>query len=272
VNRYTKNYYEQNVIWDKDYLENEDETEKIINVIESFQSDIHKLLDIGCGNGAFINILHGYISELTPVLVGFDISKTALNFVKTDKCNGNISDLPFRHQEFDIVTALEVLEHLPIKEFERAILEIQRVCKNRIIITVPNNDDLQTSLATCPECFCKFSPCFHIRSFNDIKLLNLFTEFRPTKIIEIGPLIKYYNTFFLPMYRFWKKQFPPVPPATAICPQCGYQNIKEMNFNEESHYKNKSLDEIVICCRRIFKSILSSKKQRWIMAVYDRWT
>jgi len=132
---------------------------------------------------------------------------------------------------------------------------------------------LPTSLVKCPKCYCRFSPCFHIRSFNNFKLFNLFADFQPMKIVEIGPLIPYYNNFFLPVYRFWKQQFPPFLPATAICPQCGFKNVKNIDFNIESHHKKIiSLDEIIISCKKLFKSLLSSKKQRWIMAVYDRRT
>lgn len=94
---------------------------------------------------------------------------------------------PFKNESFDLVTSLEVLEHLPQEDFKRGISELQRVSKKYILITVPNEGDLERSLVMCPKCYCWFNPYFHMRSFNKKSLQNLFEKFNPIKIKEIGP-------------------------------------------------------------------------------------
>lgn len=95
------------------------------------------VLDIGCGSGGNIKIL-GEFGEVT----GFDISEEALTFAKTHKAfknlvQGNAEYLPFADASFDLVSALDVLEHMP--DDRRAIQEIFRVLKKGgfALITVP---------------------------------------------------------------------------------------------------------------------------------------
>ncbi len=91
------------------------------------------ILDVGCGTGALmIELSHfGNIS-------GIDIAQTAIDFCKTrgisDVKVGNALDIPYSDNSFDVVLALDVLEH--IKEDELAIKELKRVLKpNGILIT-----------------------------------------------------------------------------------------------------------------------------------------
>lgn len=82
-----------------------------------------KRLNLGCGN----DIKEGYVN---------------LDFVK-QKGVDVVHDLskfpwPFRDNEFDEVYTSHFLEH--VKDFERTLLEIKRICKNnaRVIVRVPH--------------------------------------------------------------------------------------------------------------------------------------
>ena len=50
---------------------------------------------------------------------------------------GNIHDLPFEDDEFDVVTCSETLEH--VTDFRHATEELLRVAKKAVVITVPND-------------------------------------------------------------------------------------------------------------------------------------
>lgn len=102
-------------------------------IIDSLDGD--NILDIGCGEGFVVNYLKN------KNIIGLDISKEALIIAKTQNPDnrffrGDIYNLPFQEDDFDIIMVMEVLEH--INDVERAIDEIKRVSKQYCIFSVPN--------------------------------------------------------------------------------------------------------------------------------------
>lgn len=89
----------------------------------------YKLLDFGCGTG----ILQLEISKKYPNIdcFGIDTSKLAIEFCqqrgleKVQLCSDR--KIPFKNHTFDIVTSLDVLEH--IKDDIASLKEIKRVLK-----------------------------------------------------------------------------------------------------------------------------------------------
>ena len=73
------------------------------------------ILDVGCGNGAFINTIASTFLNKFDRIVGVDSGIAALKYVKVEKYNVSISRLPFKNKSFDLVTFLEVLERLPVR-------------------------------------------------------------------------------------------------------------------------------------------------------------
>jgi SAM-dependent methyltransferase len=95
-----------------------------------------KVADVGCGMGSTF----GMLSEFGWV-VGVDASPTALSFSK-DRGHpllvaGGLPVLPFPDGAFDIVCALDVIEHLD--DDYAAVRELWRICKpgGLLMITVP---------------------------------------------------------------------------------------------------------------------------------------
>lgn len=66
--------------------------------------------------------------------------------VKTLDINGelkpdftaNVLEVPLPDDSFFVVLCAEVLEHLPFSDFEKALLEIKRVSKKFVILTLPH--------------------------------------------------------------------------------------------------------------------------------------
>jgi len=111
--------------------------------IESSQNinEKSKLLDVGCGDGFFLNLVGQTGSFLNSSLWGIDIAKRHLEIVKKrlPNCNAYCSmteNLPFKSSSFDIVVSTECLEHLinPKAGFK----EIIRVANDNIFIIVPS--------------------------------------------------------------------------------------------------------------------------------------
>jgi ubiquinone/menaquinone biosynthesis C-methylase UbiE len=95
-----------------------------------------RILDVGCGGGAGLVTFSRFGQAL-----GLDRSQEALRLSRsrgdfTLIC-GTAERLPLAADSMDLVTALDVLEHVP--EHESAVAEMARVCKpgRLVIVTAP---------------------------------------------------------------------------------------------------------------------------------------
>jgi len=263
MNDFIKNYWERKSLWNYDYLKIPIERKRLEEIIKTIPDDVKTILDVGCGNGSFINFIKN--KKIYNRLVGIDSSKEALKYVKTEKVNRNVATLPFKNNEFDLIICLEVLEHLSQQGFKDTIAEIQRVSKKYILITVPNSENLKNSLIPCPKCYCYFNPRFHLRNFDEKKLNHLFNKFKSIVIKKFGPVMEYkkYNKFMFSLYLTFKNF---IPVKDTICPQCGHQEKIQNN-------KNKTTEKHSLRFNNIFKTMIkifvpTEKKQRWLLALY----
>ncbi|MCB0410763.1 MAG: class I SAM-dependent methyltransferase, partial [Flavobacteriales bacterium] len=96
----------------------------------NLDSSAKNLIDVGCGKGYFLSQLQGKGLELTGCDIVDKGESKNYNYVK-----GNIEKLPFKDNEFDIVTCFHTLEH--IISPEKAISELKRIAKKQLIIAVP---------------------------------------------------------------------------------------------------------------------------------------
>ncbi len=108
----------------------------------SFES----LLDVGSGRGVF---LLPFMEEFPYINVtSIDILDKRIELL-TDLKNGGLDNLsvkkadlcscPFPEKSFDVVTLLEVLEHIP--DVEAAIRSAVSIARDYIIVTVPSKED-----------------------------------------------------------------------------------------------------------------------------------
>lgn len=118
-----------------------------------------KILDLGCGKGY---LLYEFTQLLRHSTVrGIDISQYAVEKAKEEVkpfiTHGNILELPFETDEFDMVIAINVLHNLYIYELWNAVSEIERVGANKyIVVDSYRNEEERANLMywqlTC-ECF-----------------------------------------------------------------------------------------------------------------------
>jgi ubiquinone/menaquinone biosynthesis C-methylase UbiE len=246
---FEKEYYEFERFWkDHDYIWALN-SEKIEITFDFIKSDVNDILDVGCGNGVFTNLAMKKFPDKR--IVGFDRSETALKYVQAEKIRGEIDDIPFPDLSFDCVVAHDVIEHLPVNIYPRAIHEIARIAKKYIIIAVPNAENLEDNISQCPACKTTFNNNLHFRSFGKSDISNLFNK-KGFSCLEIKTCDR--NTFYIGQktygnlfYPKWKRYF-----RSPICPLCGYRNHNDQEEVESLIQNTQSLHR---------KSLLSQLKE-----------
>jgi ubiquinone/menaquinone biosynthesis C-methylase UbiE len=124
------NYYR---IYDSLPTRETDLMEKSIEfILKHIENDkAQKIIDIGCGNGYLLKRLkeQGYTN-----LSGLDIC-TYFTDDTIAQYTGNIDALPFPDKHFDTVLCNHTLEH--VLNLSKAISELKRITKKKLIITLP---------------------------------------------------------------------------------------------------------------------------------------
>jgi ubiquinone/menaquinone biosynthesis C-methylase UbiE len=112
------------------------------NCVEKFVSTLNGdelILEVGCGNGKNMKYL---LDQEFINVQGCDFSKELVNICKNNKLNvieGNILNLPYQDNSFDVLMCVAVLHHISnLEDRKRAICELIRVTKpnGKIFITV----------------------------------------------------------------------------------------------------------------------------------------
>jgi len=88
-----------------------------------------EVLEIGIGNG----FVSKYLKMRGVNVTTLDIDKR-LNLDVV----GSVLKLPFIDEFFEVVTCYEVLEHLPYRDFSKALSGIYRVSKSYVILSLPD--------------------------------------------------------------------------------------------------------------------------------------
>jgi SAM-dependent methyltransferase len=104
------------------------------------QADPASLLDIGCGEGV---LTHRWAQRLDPrPVVGIDLDDPKLQAEWARRAAPNLQyrtmaaeNLPFSADQFDLVTAIEVLEHVP--DPEHTVAEMARCAQRHLLVSVP---------------------------------------------------------------------------------------------------------------------------------------
>jgi 2-polyprenyl-3-methyl-5-hydroxy-6-metoxy-1,4-benzoquinol methylase len=158
----------------------------VIDEIE--QLEYENILDIGCGDGYLLNNLKNNKQKL-----GIDLSEKAIMFANSFSSDTEfiVEDLFNISKEYDVVSLIEVLEHIPndfVESFMTKVLSL--VIKNGyFIISVPTtvipvskkhyrhyNEELLTK---------------HIESFSNVKLIKEKRIYKSTIFLKI--MIKLIN-------------------------------------------------------------------------------
>jgi 2-polyprenyl-3-methyl-5-hydroxy-6-metoxy-1,4-benzoquinol methylase len=99
------------------------------------------ILDVGCGEGVLAQRWALRLGE-TGRVVGIDLEEDSLQAGWAEHAAPNLAyrvvetpELPFADGEFDVASAIEVLEHVP--EPERTVAEMARCAREHLLVSVP---------------------------------------------------------------------------------------------------------------------------------------
>jgi 2-polyprenyl-3-methyl-5-hydroxy-6-metoxy-1,4-benzoquinol methylase len=105
------------------------------------RADPSSLLDVGCGEGVLVHKWAQRLGESTRV-VGMDLKEESIQAGWSTRRAPNLEyrvmaaeNLPFADGEFDLATAIEVLEHVPHPE--RTLSEMARCARGHLLVSVP---------------------------------------------------------------------------------------------------------------------------------------
>jgi len=103
------------------------------------QAAPQSLLDVGCGEGV---LTHKWAQRIDGRVVGIDLDDPLLHEEWSKRTAPNLEYLvmkaermPFDDGEFDVASAIEVLEHVP--DPEHTVAEMARVAKRWLLVSVP---------------------------------------------------------------------------------------------------------------------------------------
>mgnify|MGYP005827955893 CR=1 FL=1 len=256
-----QDYYERVEFWEADKYQRDFEQDRLLACLELIPSSVSKLLDVGAGNGVFLSMVEAERPEV--VCYGVDRSGAAINCAvcRSAISLGEITSLPYSDKEFDVVSALDVIEHISFESYETALLELGRVSSKYILLNVPYREN--RLLATCSYCGCRFNPHFHMRSFSENVLFNLFPGFTVVSSKRVMRSVSIAEAILNP---FRKSVFGGFP-SYCVCPQCGFsEDVRAEKGNINLNQKVNSRQRI----KNILRKLPSVKVPSEIVVVYRR--
>jgi len=147
-----------------------------MDILRKYNLKHGQLLDFGAGQGAFAKALRDNFK--------FTLHGVDLMFTEAEQVNWYVQDLnrplQFKEDQFDVVTCIEVIEHL--ENPRRVVRDLFRVLKpgGRCILTTPNNDNWRAVLSYVVNghffAFTDSSYPAHITAVNHMDLMRIFTE------------------------------------------------------------------------------------------------
>jgi trans-aconitate methyltransferase len=129
-------------------------------------SDVGSLLDVGCGEGHWLDWLSRHRRSLDR-LVGVEVAANRVEaarsrYPRLDIKAGDVFEMDLERR-FEVVTCLEVIEHLT--DWHAAVERLMEIATRKVVITVPYREKIPSEV--CLHCH-KMTPRYgHLHSFDE---------------------------------------------------------------------------------------------------------
>jgi SAM-dependent methyltransferase len=262
-----KSYWEDERLWNPKARVNSQE-DRVAFASSMIPKDVKTIVDLGCGNGLFLNSLKNRSDNNYDRLLGLERSRTALNYVETDRIQADVISVAIRDETFDLVAIMEVIEHLSVGDFAHTLVEIARISKKYVLVSVPYMEKIKGHFIECKKCKTRFHRNFHKQSFDTDTVKSLFNKlgFRNIEIRFFGKKGELVGLSWV--YSIYKQFNPPPLQIPLPCPVCGFVNGKGAQMDEK-------LEKHAYIYFQGIYNLLSRfwpKQYRyvWVLALYER--
>lgn len=177
--------------WDKrwftgDYGDIEPERMSLFIKVASKIPHDSFVLDVGCGDGSFMELLR---SSYRIKSFGIDFSPLAIQALEKKGLKGKVASatrIALNDNSFDVVTAIEILEHLSKNTCNKAMKEMSRLCRDNgmMIFTLPRSRSLIPQIEN-----------EHMRSYTDLEIRTFIKEYLVETNIEASEDGFYYIVY-----------------------------------------------------------------------------
>jgi len=182
-----------------------------LKLINSFNSEEKKLLDIGCGTGAFLN---------TAQQNGWQVSGIEPNekarAIANESCSNSVYNVEklenFQSESFDVISLWHVLEHLP--NLEQQVATFKKLLKpnGTLVIAVPNFKSFDALYYK--SFWAAFDVPRHLWHFSRDSISKLFQKVN-MKVDKTLPMV--FDAFYVSLLsEKYKKNFLRIVPAFFI--------------------------------------------------------
>ena len=128
------------------------------------------VLDVGARDGYHARLLADRFDQVTAL----DLTVPVIADPRIDCVAGDVTNLPFGNDSFDLVLCSEVLEHIAPSMLQTACSELARVTRGHLLIGVPYRQDTRVGRTTCVACGAVNPPWGHVNRFDESRLRSLF--------------------------------------------------------------------------------------------------
>jgi len=181
-----------------------------LKLINSFQSDEKKLLDVGCGTGDFLQMAKKNNWQVS----GIEPNEKA-RLIANQKTNNSVYEieqlLKLEKHSFDVITLWHVLEHLPKLHEQISIFKSLLKQNGTLIIAIPNYKSFDAKYYK--NFWAAYDVPRHLWHFNQTSISKLFAS-QNMKVEKTQPMKfdayyvsllseKYKSGFMNPIKAFW---------------------------------------------------------------------
>jgi len=174
----------------------------LVIAVEHLLTRQGSILDYGAGDGHLIRLLceRGYRAAAYEPSAGRseNLSKALQEY---DGFLGVVG--PSSTIDYDVVVMAEVIEHILEQELEWTLNRIAALTKlgGLLIMTTPNEEDLELGMSYCPVSNLLFHRWQHVRSFTAESLARLVSDFGFEEIVTHR--VEFNDALYVPSDRQW---------------------------------------------------------------------
>jgi 2-polyprenyl-3-methyl-5-hydroxy-6-metoxy-1,4-benzoquinol methylase len=145
--------------------------DRIADAVRNYVPRRARILDYACGTGA----LTGHLLRSGFSVGACDLSPDSVAYVQKNHAGhpafcgaSTIDDLLAGEERFDAVVLVELIEHVDATVLTKVLADLRKILApdGMVIVTTPNDENLDIETVYCPCCNHTFHRWQHVRSWN----------------------------------------------------------------------------------------------------------